>query len=318
MRVGLQSWGTEGDLRPFLALGQALQRRGHDVKLVFTSIEGKDFTSLAASTGVETRFVDDGYFVANREELGQRTREGLKASPTKQLELVLKHLMDPVVDSMLDAARALAADSDVVVGHFIAHTAAAAAAEHAKPYVLVALQPVFASAHYPPSGVPALGRFFNPLLWKLADHVMDKSLRGRMNASRARCGLPSKKRFKAIELGDPRSVLVAVSPSLFLRPPDWSSLLDICGFFGLHEPALQAWEPEARVEAFLSEGAPVYLSFGSMFGMDDRQTLEAVEIFAAALALGGARGIVQAPPSGSAPCSTIHRWPSARPRSLAA
>ena len=96
MRVGLQSWGTEGDLRPFLALGQALQRRGHDVKVVFTSIEGKDFTSLAASTGVETRFVDDGYFVANREELGRRTRDGLKANPTKQLELVLKYLMDPV------------------------------------------------------------------------------------------------------------------------------------------------------------------------------------------------------------------------------
>lgn len=267
------------------------------MKVVFTSIEGKDFTTLAASAGVETRFVDDGYFVANRGELGRRTREGLKANPTKQLELVLKHLMDPVVDSMLDAARALAADSDVVVGHFVAHTAAAAAAEHAKPYVLVALQPVFASAHYPPSGVPALGRLFNPLLWKLADHVMDASLRRRMNASRARCGLPPKKRFKAIELGDPRSVLVAVSPSLFLRPPDWSSLLDVCGFFGLPEAAPQAWKPDARVEAFLAEGAPVYLSFGSMFGMDDQQTIAAVEIFAAALTLAGARGIVQAPAS---------------------
>jgi NH3-dependent NAD+ synthetase len=34
VRVGLQSWGTEGDLRPFLGLGRALMARGHDAELV--------------------------------------------------------------------------------------------------------------------------------------------------------------------------------------------------------------------------------------------------------------------------------------------
>ena len=183
MRVGLVSWGTEGDLRPFLALRQALMGRGHDVRLVFTGVEGKDFTSLVTSTGVPTRFADDGYFVAHREELAQRARDSLRqGNPRKQFEAILHDLMDPVIGSMVDAARALAADSDVVVGHFLAHPAAAAAEEHQKPFVMLALQPVFASSHYPPSGAFSLPRIFNRLLWMLADHVMRSALLGRVGA----------------------------------------------------------------------------------------------------------------------------------------
>src|SRR5262249_25127939 len=70
--------------------------------------------------------------------------------------------------------------------------------------------------------------------------------------------------------------------------------LEVCGFLHLGEPA-QPWQPAQEVEEFLAESPPVYLSFGSMFGLDDRQTRESVEIFAAALTLSGTRGIVQAP-----------------------
>lgn len=297
MRVGLVSWGTEGDLRPFLALGQALRQRGHVVTLVFTGVEGRDFTSLAERSGVPTRFVDDGYFVANRAEIARRASEGLAlGSPLRQFELILRDMMDPVADAMLDASRALAAESDVVVGHFLAHTAATAAEAHGKPFVLLALQPVFASAHYPPAGAPALGRLFNRLTWKLADRVMGAALLGRTNAGRARCGLPPLSGFRPVDVGNPHAILVAVSPSLFVRPPDWAVGLEVSGFLDLPESA-EVWEPEPRVGAFLDEAPPVFLSFGSMFAMDERQTMQSIETFASALTLARARGIVQAPAS---------------------
>ena len=297
MRIGLQSWGTEGDLRPFLALGQVLQRRGHEVELVFTGVEGKDFSSLVRSAGVTTRFVDDGYFVAHRAELARRARASLKlGSPRRQFELILTDLMDPVVDSMLTAARELADRSDIVVGHFLSYTAAVAAAERGRPFVLLALQPVFASAHYPPSGAPGLGRWLNPLVWRLAESLMSAALLGRINRARTRCGLPALTRFKPEDLGDPRRVLVAVSPALFPRPPDFSPNLEVCGFLELEEGE-KVWEPEPHVARFLDAAAPVYLSFGSMFGVDDELTMKSVEIFAAALSYSGTRGIVQAPKS---------------------
>jgi len=297
MRVGLQSWGTEGDLRPFLALGAELARRGHTVELVFTGVEGKDFTALAEAAGVSTRFVDDGYFVAHRDMLAQRARASLQlGSPREQFEQILLDLMDPLAASMLAAARTLARDSDVVVGHFLAHTAAAAAAEHGKPYVLLALQPVFASRHYPPAGAPPLWCPFNPLLWKLAEHVMDAALRPRVNDSRRRCGLAPIRRFLPRTLGDARAVLVAVSPSLFPRPSDWDARLEVCGSLDLAEMT-SGWTPDDHVARFLDAGEPVYLSFGSMFGLDARQTSESVAVFADALRLADARGLVQAPAS---------------------
>lgn len=297
MRIGIQSWGTEGDLRPFLALGQTLLRRGHEVELVFTGVEGKDFTGLARGAGVKTRFVDDGYFIKNRDELARLARANLKHNtPRKQLEAILRDVMDPVIDSMLDAARGLAERSDVVVGHLLVHSAAAAAEERARPFVLLALQPVFASPHYPPSGAPALGRWFNSLTWRLADHIMNAALLRRANDTRRRCGLPAMQRYRAADLGSPRSVLVAVSPTLFPRPPDWGSRIQVCGFLGLGETA-ERWEPEPHVRRFLEGEAPVYLSFGSMFGLDEAQTMEAIEVFAAALKLARTRGIVQAPAS---------------------
>ena len=295
MRIGLQSWGTEGDFRPFLALSQALQRRGHQVELVFTGVEGKDFTALARAAGVPTRFVDDGYFVANRDELARRAQASLQlGSPRKQLELILTDVMDPVADSMLAAARDLASRCDVMVGHVLAHPVAAAAAERARPFVLLALQPLFASAHYPPSGAPDLGRFLNPLLWRLAEQIMSSALLRRINHSRARCGLPAMPRFRPAELGSPRRVLVAVSPSIFPRPRDFSPRIEVCGFLKLSEDP-QSWRPEPQVASFLDQGPPVFLSFGSMFGVDDELTLKSVRVFADALNLAGARGIVQAP-----------------------
>jgi UDP:flavonoid glycosyltransferase YjiC (YdhE family) len=294
MRIGIQTWGTEGDYRPFLTLAQTLQRRGHAVELVYTGVEGKDFTALSRGAGVETHFVDDGYFVQHKEELARIARDSLKyGNPRKQLELILSGLMDPVIGSMLDAARGLAERCDVIVGHLFAHSAAAAAEAQGKPFVMVAMQPVFTSRHYPPAGAPSLGGFWNALMWRIANGIMSGALFGRVNETRRRCGLAPLQRLQVGDLGDPRSILVAVSPSLFPRPPDWGPRIQVSGFLGLEETA-QPWEPEPHVRRFLDEGPPVYLSFGSMFGMNERQTREAIDIFAAALTLAGARGIVQA------------------------
>jgi hypothetical protein len=41
MRIGLQTWGSEGDIQPFVALADGLQKAGHEVTLVITSVENK-------------------------------------------------------------------------------------------------------------------------------------------------------------------------------------------------------------------------------------------------------------------------------------
>ena len=47
MRIGLQTWGAECDLRPFYALANELASRGHEVRLVTTNAEGRDVKEFA-------------------------------------------------------------------------------------------------------------------------------------------------------------------------------------------------------------------------------------------------------------------------------
>jgi UDP:flavonoid glycosyltransferase YjiC (YdhE family) len=296
MRVGLQTWGTEGDVRPFFGLAQALMARGHRVRLCYTNVEGKSFERLAEGCGVEARDVGGDYFRANRDVAGAHLEKlFIDKSPLRQIRGILEAAMDPVVDRMLDAGLELAAESDVMVGHFMTHPAGAAASKHGRPYVLVSLQPILPSVHYAPIGTPDLGRVFNPLLWMIMGRVLESILRDRVNHARARAGIHPVKNLMASTLDHAAKVVTAVSPTLFPRPADWDPRVTLTGFLGVHGAA-EPWEPDGPLAAFLEAGPPpVFLSFGSMFTLADGRTLEAVRAMTGALALAGARGIIQAP-----------------------
>jgi UDP:flavonoid glycosyltransferase YjiC (YdhE family) len=51
MKIGLQAWGSEGDIRPFTALAAGLTKAGHDVTLVVTDNAGRDYSGLAQRFG---------------------------------------------------------------------------------------------------------------------------------------------------------------------------------------------------------------------------------------------------------------------------
>ena len=42
MKIGLQTWGSEGDVQPFLALASGLVKAGHEVTLVITEVSNRD------------------------------------------------------------------------------------------------------------------------------------------------------------------------------------------------------------------------------------------------------------------------------------
>ncbi len=292
MRVGLITWGTEGDVRPFFALARALSQRGHRVEMEYVNVEGRTFEALARACGVEATPFAGEYFRANREALHRASAASLEtASPPEQFEMILRDLMDPIADEMLSRSLAIASRSDVVVGHVLAHPVATATAKADVPYAAVALQPVFRSKHYPPAGASNGGRLFNPLLWKLADWIMRRVLDPRIAAQRSALGLPPE-RFDASRATPSRRVLLAVSPSLFARPDDWSEHIVNTGFLSM-PPGGVGWTPSDALRSFLDRGAPVFASFGSMFTLSDALARAAVEVFVEAAKLARARVVIQ-------------------------
>lgn len=293
MRIGLQTWGTEGDIRPCGALAEALTRRGHQVRLVYTNVEGRDFRALAAPT-VEMVPVGTEYFAAQRARITARAAENFKVSnPVTQLGRIFEDTLDPVVDAMFEAGREVARWADVVVGHFLAHPAFAAAEVERRAMVSLAFAPVIPTRHHGPMGAPRLGRWFNPALWWVADRAMNSVLGERVNVLRRRAGLRVVRDASAQLRAQPGLSLVATSGVLFPRPADWPERARVCGVLE-HEVAPEPLTPE--LAAFVdAEPAPVFFTLGSMANLDEERALGMVLAVVSAARHLGARLVVQAP-----------------------
>ncbi|MBI5512839.1 MAG: glycosyltransferase family 1 protein [Deltaproteobacteria bacterium] len=297
MRVGLVTWGTEGDVRPFFALAHALLARGHEVSVAYCNVEGRSFDALATTLGFRATAVGADYFLSNREALFEAARRSLSSgNPMVQLRRIVRDLLDPIAPALLEQALAMAEANDVLVGHFLAYPITNAVAKVGRPALTVTLQPVYRSREYAPPGSPDLGRWLNPLLWRLADSAMAGALQRPTNRQRVALGMAPIERFDIGHFGPLEWGALAVSPSLFPRPSDWHPRAQVTGFLSMPESA-EPWEPPREVGEFLAEGPPVFASFGSMFNLDDVLTQEALRAFAGAAERERLRVLVQAPAS---------------------
>jgi hypothetical protein len=85
VRIGIQGWGSEGDLRPLIALAGRLRAAGHSPRLVLTPVDGKDYGPLCASLDVPLVMVPERMAITVQELL----RDAKSSNPTKLMTAVL-------------------------------------------------------------------------------------------------------------------------------------------------------------------------------------------------------------------------------------
>src|SRR5271156_6421686 len=135
MRFLLTSWGSHGDLHPFLALGRGLLARGHQVTLV-------GHPDWAAETQVAgLRFVSTGEpsredFVAKHPDVLSMKWGGLVS-----LHTLVHRAIAPGFDHVLAALLAEAPTHDVIVAHHFCFPAPIAAELTGLPFATVSLAP---------------------------------------------------------------------------------------------------------------------------------------------------------------------------------
>lgn len=292
IRVGLQTWGSEGDIQPFIALAAQLAQHGHEVTLVVTDVTARDLSPTAQRFGF--RLVN----VPAPDELpGQLLRDLFTTrNPARQLDLIFSHAFYPVVGPMLAAAKTLCAACDAVVGHMMLYPLCIAAEKQGVPMATVQLvhnsQP---SADYPPPGLPALGSWMNSVGWRLVRSAINRLLLARINALRLREGLSPQLDVLEQTWTSERLNLVAVSPQLCRIPRDWGTRHSVCGFLNL--PAqLATDELTPALMQFVAAGTPpVYFTFGSLLHPDPDYIDEVARIWVGAVQRVGCRAIFQLP-----------------------
>jgi sterol 3beta-glucosyltransferase len=292
MKIGIQTWGSDGDIRPFLALAGGLSAAGHDISVVVTSVDQKDYSQFGEKLHFSVSHVGkleypDDYLV--NFGVGMRNTR----IPIKQLKMIFRDFFDPVVPEMYAAALKLSFANDLIIGHGVHHPARAAAEKTHRPYVTVSLtHSGIASRYITPMGFPDIGNWANPLWWRICDLIVDSALRPEVNRLRKREGLPPVKHLLKEVWTSERLNLIAVSSALFRKPPDWSAAQQVCGFFSMKE-CQEKWDVPADLKEFIAAGPPpVYLTVGSMLSLDPHpQAITRLLVDASRLA--GCRAIVQ-------------------------
>ena len=291
MKIGLQTWGTEGDVRPFIALASGLQKAGHQVTILTTEIRNRDFSAEFEHLQIDFRPV--GHIECGQERFKQLVKRVFnEKNPARQGLILMENFFDPVVPDMLAGAKRLCAENDVVIGHFFMWPLKIAARQAGSTHMVVHTTPIIPTSYLPPQGLPNLGRYWNRFWWGMMDLVLNRMWKPSVDAVFRREGIePGKSLIKNVW---PSSLLnlVSVSPCLFPPPPDWPDHFHLCGFFDIRQDA-QSRQVSDDLKIFIAAGEPpVYMTFGSMLASDpDPQTITRLMVDSARLS--GARAIIQ-------------------------
>ena len=293
MKIGLQTWGSDGDVRPFIALASGLSANGHNVTLVITNPEMKDYTSYGNSLNFKIINAHDTYKEWDDNILFAQLNKRLilNKNPVKQLISILEDLFEPAVDEMYEVAKTLCNNNDVVIGHLLVHPFQLAAVKTKCPYGTVVFSPtIFSSRYITPTGLPYLGDWMNSLWWKLAKSITNKSVLKYVNRLRSREGYSDASDLFSDVWESKKLTLIGASPTLFDRPSDWKNNLQVCGFFSVPEKA-EEWIMPEDLKKFIDEGdPPIYMTFGSITPITLQKTME---LFIDAVKIARCRAIIQ-------------------------
>jgi UDP:flavonoid glycosyltransferase YjiC (YdhE family) len=292
MKIGLQTWGSYGDVRPFLALAEGLQSSGHDTTLAITSIGNVDYRPFVTPGGADIRMVATP--VLNQDDLSDiEGRIFGETDPIKQTQIIIEELLLPAESAMYAAAEQLCEENDLVIGHFFNYPLNTAAERYGKPYASVALvHSTIPSALHPPSGMPDLGAWGNRIMWSLAKSVLNRKLKKYADQLRKKHGLLPARDLMEDVWASRQLTLVAVSPQICEPKRDWPEYYQVCGFLNTQDAVLGESISD-ELKAFVSSGPPpVYMTFGSVMSGGDQAETIALLVDAAARA--SVRAIIQA------------------------
>lgn len=294
MKIGIQTWGSHGDIRPFVALADGLQADGHDVTLAITCVDSDRYAGLTTRAGAEVRIVATPV-IADPTQL-RRSGDTLmrERNPVRQVQLAIEQFLLPVEAELFDAADRLCVENDLVIGHYFLYPLATAADRRSRPHASVALvHGAVPSAFAPPSGVPDLGPLSNRLSWHLARRVLNRRIRTYPDRLRARLGMAPARDVLDDVWASRHLTLLAVSSAFCEAKPDWPGHYRVCGPLDPREPVAEGGVSPA-LETFLADpAAPVYFTFGSMMsGHDEKQALA---LFTEAATQAGVRAVIQSP-----------------------
>ena len=168
-RIVLTTFGSLGDLHPYIALALGLQARGHEAIIATT----RHYRQRIEARGIGYRTVRPDGPDLNHD----RDAIGRIMDPRKGSDYVIREILMPVLEESYEDILAAAQGADLLVSHVLTYATRLVAEKKGIPWVCGFLQPLgFFSAYDPPvlpqipflSRLGFLGPAFHRPLFRLA------------------------------------------------------------------------------------------------------------------------------------------------------
>ena len=251
MHILISCVGSAGDVHPFIAIGQVLARRGHEVELItsphFASrIEAAGLTCTPVGTEADFEKV-----VHHANLWNPRT--------------CFPVLWQAIAQRLVEAHRLLIARAQpgrtVLVGSTLAMPVRLAQETHGLPAAMVHLSPVCIWSAQAPAVLPGLGDLsgWPPALVRLIQAAIERGFIDRVVAPgfdriRAELGLPPVRRLLSHWINSPQRVVCAWPDWFAPKQSDWPAQAVTTGFARWSGTAAQALDP--ALLRFLNAGPP--------------------------------------------------------------
>ncbi len=299
-RIVVTTFGSSGDINPFVALALGLRARGHDV--IFAVEES--FRGLIEQLGFPVAHLSgDAIAMMNAQSL-DLLRE---TNPFRSVFTLVRDYIAPTTRPRIHDLRAACAGADLLVTSPFQVAASFVHDLTGVPLVTVTFTPVtIPSARVNPApqqlGLPhTLDPLVNRITWGIGLGLMSAFFDPPINRIRAEYSLPPLRRwmYTGREHWSPRTAL-AVSPAFFTPPPDFPESVTETGFLYWDRPT--DWREAPELTAFFADGAPVVaVSSGSMSAELGGAFADFYQISIAALQRSGARALIIGAAPGSLP-----------------
>jgi sterol 3beta-glucosyltransferase len=294
-RVALLTYGTRGDVEPFIALAEGLQRAGFTPRLAAPAV----FEPLVQAHRVEFHPLP-----GNPARLA-KDLVALAGTNWPRMVSTVSRFVAPLGAQVFRHAIECAADADLIVHSFLmTQTGHELARRHGIPSISAQMFPVFAPTSAFPAvispDIPGCGLyrrlthvFVTQVFWQ-GSRILYNGVRREEPALPTLSGWP----FSGPRMSRPW-IMFAFSRHVVPPPSDWSGVAEVTGYWPLG--AHVGWKAPLGLERFLAAGPPpVYVGLGSGGEAAGAAWIDAAE---AALAECGLRGLCDL---GSSELTTDH------------
>ena len=283
MRITILTYGSRGDVQPFLPLSCRLMEEGHSVKLA---------APFRFKNSIEEHGIDFVALSGDPEDLSRRLNNAGN-NFVKLLRELTEHAIEIGADVWRQTEEACQ-DADLIL-HTFTHTVGAhtLASEKGIPDIHIQTFPMFTpTGDYPNVTLPDMkSRAFNRVSHILSAKITWWTSQIGFERVRRRAGLSRRKLYWPFDEDPLRTrtpILCAWSPSVLPPSRDWPPNVHVTGYYSF--PDHDSYQPDKELDSFLRSGKPpVCVSFGSMVNRD-AEKINAIVL--TALAQTGNRGII--------------------------